>query len=228
VSDVSQSGSIGWATSNEKREPSSNTNRTVANLLDGLIKASNRLCFRGISYRPYSMMCDLATVLAFGYALVFSAHFPSASPVGIFAAIVIALLAYKLVRELKAAFGKISARSFLQDCLLIIIPSPGSESQRPGVSNSTCRSSSSGNPIYNLMRPNLDPSALDQMHLLSLSNTLRGRSFHLGLLSVDQRTASARSIFRGTMRLHNCLRIRHFLLGRNLSPQSLNQLPPDA
>jgi phosphatidylglycerol:prolipoprotein diacylglycerol transferase len=68
------------------------------------------------------MMCDLATVLAFGYALLFSMHFPSASPVGLVAAIVIALLAYKLVRALKAAFGKISARSFLQDCLLIIIP----------------------------------------------------------------------------------------------------------
>jgi hypothetical protein len=59
--------------------------------------------------------CDIATVIAFGYALLFSMHFPSASPVGLVAAIVIALLAYKLVRALKAAFDKISARSFLQD-----------------------------------------------------------------------------------------------------------------
>jgi hypothetical protein len=29
--------------------------------------------------RPYWMMRDLATVFAFGYALVFSVHFPSAS-----------------------------------------------------------------------------------------------------------------------------------------------------
>jgi hypothetical protein len=39
----------------------------------------------------------------------------SASPVGLVAAIVIALVAYKLVRALKAAFDKISVRSFLQD-----------------------------------------------------------------------------------------------------------------
>jgi hypothetical protein len=31
----------------KEREPSSNTNRTDANLLDGLIKASNQPCFRG-------------------------------------------------------------------------------------------------------------------------------------------------------------------------------------
>jgi phosphatidylglycerol:prolipoprotein diacylglycerol transferase len=123
MSDMRHSSSICWATSREEREPPSNTNRTVANLLDGLIKTSNQLCFRGISYRPYWMMCDIATVLSFGYALVFSAHFPSASPGGLVVAIVVALLAYKVVRELKAAFGKISARSFLQDCLLIIIPS---------------------------------------------------------------------------------------------------------
>ena len=118
-----QSISIDRATSTERRELSSITKRTLAAVLDHLINRSNQLSFWGISYKPYWLMSDLATVLALAYAFVFSVHFPSISPVGLIVAIVSALLVYKLVLELKTAFGKSAARSFLQDCLLVIIPS---------------------------------------------------------------------------------------------------------
>jgi phosphatidylglycerol---prolipoprotein diacylglyceryl transferase len=118
-----QSGPILRTASNEKYEPPSATKWRPLAILDWAISWSNQLSFWGISYKPYWMMCDVATVLALAYALAFSAHFPSTSPIGLIAAIIVAMLAYKLVRELKTAFGKSSARSFLQDSLFIIIPS---------------------------------------------------------------------------------------------------------
>jgi phosphatidylglycerol:prolipoprotein diacylglycerol transferase len=92
-------------------------------ILDRLIRRSNELSFWGISYKPYWLMCDVATVLAIAYAFAFSAHFPSTSRVGLIVAIVSALAVYKSVLELKKLLGKSAARSFLQDCLLFIIPS---------------------------------------------------------------------------------------------------------
>jgi phosphatidylglycerol---prolipoprotein diacylglyceryl transferase len=109
--------------SDEKYERLSVTRRTMPAILERAIRRSNQCSFWGISYKPYWMMCDIATVLALAYALAFSAHFPSTSSTGLISAIVFSLLSYKLVRELKTAFGVSSARSFLQDCLLIIIPS---------------------------------------------------------------------------------------------------------
>jgi phosphatidylglycerol---prolipoprotein diacylglyceryl transferase len=75
-----------------------------------------------VRYKPYWVMSDAAAVSAFAYAWAFSKRFPSVSGFGLGLAILAALLIYKIVLEAKAALGKGAARSFLQDCLLIIIP----------------------------------------------------------------------------------------------------------
>lgn len=118
-----QFSSIDRAACPDEDQPPCVTKRTFVAVLDQVIHRSNQLSFSGMSYKPYWLMSDIATALALAYAFAFSNHFRSTSAVGLIAAIVGALLVYKLVRGLKKAFGKSAARSFLQDCLLIIIPS---------------------------------------------------------------------------------------------------------
>ena len=120
---IGSSVSIDRVDSDEKRISPSLTRGSLLVVLDRLISRSNQLTFWGISYKPYWLMCDVATMLAIAYAFAFSAHFPSISPVGLIVAIVSALVIYKSVLELKKALGMSAARSFLQDCLLIITPS---------------------------------------------------------------------------------------------------------
>jgi phosphatidylglycerol---prolipoprotein diacylglyceryl transferase len=91
-------------------------------LLDAVIDRAHRLHLFGVRYKPYWIMSDAAAVAAIVYAWAFSRRFPSVSGAGLAIALVSALLAYKLVLELKAALGKTAARSFLQDCLLVIVP----------------------------------------------------------------------------------------------------------
>ncbi len=91
--------------------------------LDAIVAEANRVNLFGWHYRPYWIMSDIAGLAAFAYAWVFSQHFPGVSGIGLILAILVALLVYKFILELKAALGKPAARSFLQDCLLIIIPS---------------------------------------------------------------------------------------------------------
>jgi phosphatidylglycerol---prolipoprotein diacylglyceryl transferase len=91
-------------------------------LLDAIIDRAHRLRLFGVRYRPYWIMSDVAAVAAIVYAWAFSRRFPSVSGLSLAIAVVNALLAYKLVLELKAILGKTAARSFLQDCLLVIAP----------------------------------------------------------------------------------------------------------
>jgi phosphatidylglycerol:prolipoprotein diacylglycerol transferase len=67
-------------------------------------------------------MSDLATLCALVYAWAFCQHFPNVSAIGLVTAILFGLLVHKLVLETKAAIGIVAARSFLQDCLLVIMP----------------------------------------------------------------------------------------------------------
>jgi phosphatidylglycerol---prolipoprotein diacylglyceryl transferase len=91
-------------------------------LLDAIVVHANRLTLFRVRYKPYWVMSDAAALSALAYAWAFSKRFPSVSGLGLGLAIVVALLIYKIVLEAKAALGKVAARSFLQDCLLIIIP----------------------------------------------------------------------------------------------------------
>ena len=91
--------------------------------LDTIVAGANRLRLLGVRYRPYWIMSDAAALSAVAYAWAFSKRFPSVSGVGLGLAVLIALVAYKVVLEVKAALGKAAARSFLQDCLVVIIPS---------------------------------------------------------------------------------------------------------
>jgi phosphatidylglycerol:prolipoprotein diacylglycerol transferase len=91
-------------------------------LLDAIIDRAHRLHLFGVRYRPYWIMSDASAVAAIVYAWAFSRRFPSVSGLDLGIAFVNTLLAYKLVLELKAILGKTAARSFLQDCLLVIVP----------------------------------------------------------------------------------------------------------
>jgi hypothetical protein len=91
-------------------------------LLEAVVASANRCQFLGVRYRPYLMMSDLAALLALGFALAFSSHLPQVSAFGLCAGILGALVSHKAVLEIKAALGAGAARSFLQDCLLVIIP----------------------------------------------------------------------------------------------------------
>ncbi len=93
-----------------------------AGFLDDIVAKANRIDLFGLRYRPYWIMSDISGLSAFAYAWAFSQRFPAVSGPGLILAILAALLVYKLVLEAKAALGKPAARSFLQDCLLIIIP----------------------------------------------------------------------------------------------------------
>ena len=91
-------------------------------VLDGIVVYANRLQVFGVRYRPYWIMSDIATLSAIAYGWAFSQRFSSVSGLGLGLAVLVALLVYKLVLEVKAALKKTAARSFLQDCLLVIIP----------------------------------------------------------------------------------------------------------
>jgi len=91
--------------------------------LDAIVVHANRLTFFGIHYKPYWIMSDAGALSAIAYAWAFSRRFPRVSGIGLAVAVLAALLVYKIVLEGKAALGKTAARSFLQDCLLFIIPS---------------------------------------------------------------------------------------------------------
>jgi phosphatidylglycerol:prolipoprotein diacylglycerol transferase len=90
--------------------------------LDAIVVHANRVPLFRARYRPYWIMSDAAALAALAYAWAFSRRFPSVSGLGLGIAILVALLIYKIVLEVKAALGKAAARSFLQDCLLVIIP----------------------------------------------------------------------------------------------------------
>ncbi len=90
--------------------------------LDAIVASADRLSLFGMRYRPYWIMSDVAALSALGYAWAFSKRFPSVSGVGLGLAVLIALMVHKLVLEVKAAAGKSAARSFLQDCLQVILP----------------------------------------------------------------------------------------------------------
>jgi phosphatidylglycerol---prolipoprotein diacylglyceryl transferase len=103
-------------------DPAFSRNSTFPALLDFVVDYANRCSVFGVRYKPYWIMSDLATLSALAYAWAFSLHFPEVSALGLGLGILGALLAHKVVLEAKAALGRVAARSFLQDCLLIIIP----------------------------------------------------------------------------------------------------------
>jgi hypothetical protein len=90
--------------------------------LDAIVVHANRLTLFRLRYKPYWIMSDAAALSALAYAWAFSKRFPGVSGLGLELAILVALLIYKIGLEAKTALGKAAARSFLQDCLLIIIP----------------------------------------------------------------------------------------------------------
>jgi phosphatidylglycerol:prolipoprotein diacylglycerol transferase len=99
------------------------TKNGVGRFLDGIVAHADRLTIFGVRYKPYFIMSDAAAFSALLYVWAFSRRFPSVSGLGLGLAVLISLLVYKLVLEVKAALGKAAARSFLQDCLLVILPS---------------------------------------------------------------------------------------------------------
>jgi hypothetical protein len=104
--------------------PASTSGRTpsLPLLLDAVVASANRCLILGVRYKPYWIMSDLAALSGLGFALAFSSHLWQVSAFGLCAGILGALSSHKGILEIKAALGAVAARSFLQDCLLIIIP----------------------------------------------------------------------------------------------------------
>ncbi len=98
------------------------TTKALPVFLDTLVVHANRVTVFGIRYKPYWIMSDVAMAAALIYAWAFSHRFHNVSGLGLGLAVLAALLIYKLVLEIKAIFHIAAARSFLQDCLKIIIP----------------------------------------------------------------------------------------------------------
>lgn len=98
-------------------------NNTLSSVADRVIATANELTLFRVHYRPYWLMSDLACISSLIYAWVFARHFPSVSNLALTLALLISLFVYKIVREVKASIGIVAARSFLQDCLMVIIPS---------------------------------------------------------------------------------------------------------
>jgi phosphatidylglycerol---prolipoprotein diacylglyceryl transferase len=114
--------SVERAASKEKHTVAADTedNRSF---LDAIVIHANRLTLFRVHYKPYWIMSDAAALSAVAYAWAFSRRFPTVFGLGLAVAVLAALLVYKIVLDAKAALGKTAARSFLQDCLLFIIPS---------------------------------------------------------------------------------------------------------
>jgi phosphatidylglycerol---prolipoprotein diacylglyceryl transferase len=111
------------AASKEGCHVGSDIEESNSSFLDAIVVRANRLSLFRVPYKPYWIMSDAAALSALAYAWVFSRRFPRVSGLGLGLGILVALLIYKIVLEAKAALGKAAARSFLQDCLLVIIPS---------------------------------------------------------------------------------------------------------
>jgi phosphatidylglycerol:prolipoprotein diacylglycerol transferase len=114
--------SIEQAASKDDHHAGFDTRTDVIPFLDAIVAHANTLSVFGALYKPYWIMCDAAALLAIVYAWAFSRRFPNVSVAVLVLAVLIALSVYKFVLEAKTALGKPAARSFLQDCLLIIIP----------------------------------------------------------------------------------------------------------
>lgn len=99
-----------------------NTTEGLRAFLDTIVIHANRVTIFGVQYRPYWIMSDVAMAAALTYAWAFSHRFRNVSGLGLGVAVLAALLVHKIVLEIKAIFRKAAARSFLQDCLMIIIP----------------------------------------------------------------------------------------------------------
>ncbi len=112
-----------WPAPQKRLHPNCEMKKSAFRFLDAIVSRANRLHLFGVHYKPYWIMSDIGALAAIGYAGAFSRHFASVSGVGLVVAVIAALVVYKLVLEIKAALGKPAARSFLQDCLLVIIPS---------------------------------------------------------------------------------------------------------
>jgi phosphatidylglycerol---prolipoprotein diacylglyceryl transferase len=103
-------------------DPALNRESAFPAALDLVVDYANRCSVFGVRYKPYWLMCDLATLAALVVAWAFSRRFPEVSGLGLGLGVLAALAAHKIVLEVKAALGRVASRSFLQDCLLIIIP----------------------------------------------------------------------------------------------------------
>ena len=111
-----------WSGSEQRFRAICATKENEVSVLDTIVAHANGLKLFGQDYKPYWIMSDIAVVAAVAYAWAFSARFSEVSGFGLVVALIVALMVYKLVLEIKAALGKTAARSFLQDCLLVIIP----------------------------------------------------------------------------------------------------------
>lgn len=90
--------------------------------LDSIVSSANQITILGFPYKPYSLMSDIATVSAIIFTWIFARQFPALSGVDLTIVLLASLITYKLMREIKAKLHLGGARSFLQDCLTIIIP----------------------------------------------------------------------------------------------------------
>jgi phosphatidylglycerol:prolipoprotein diacylglycerol transferase len=114
--------SVERAASKENPTVAADTEEGNRPFLDAIVVHANRLTLFRVHYKPYWIMSDAAALSALAYAWAFSRRFPTVSGLGLAVAVLAALLVYKIVLEAKEALGKAAARSFLQDCLLFIIP----------------------------------------------------------------------------------------------------------
>jgi hypothetical protein len=89
--------------------------------LDAIVARANTLTVFGVLYKPYWIMCDVAASLAFVYAWAFSRRFPNVSGAVLALAILIALLIYKFVLEVKAAQRTLRSR-LSNGAMLFIFP----------------------------------------------------------------------------------------------------------
>jgi phosphatidylglycerol---prolipoprotein diacylglyceryl transferase len=111
------------AASKENCTVAADTEEGKRPFLDAIVIHANKLTLFRLHYKPYWIMSDAAALSALAYAWAFSRRFPTVSGLGLTVAVLAALFVYKIGLEAKAALGKTAARSFLQDCLLFIIPS---------------------------------------------------------------------------------------------------------
>lgn len=90
--------------------------------LTKLVHRSHKICFLGYAYHPYHIAMDVGTLtlLAFSYWWVYRQ--PQISFLAFFGAFLSMQAAYFTIRFLKQRIWGVTERSFIQDSILILLP----------------------------------------------------------------------------------------------------------
>jgi phosphatidylglycerol:prolipoprotein diacylglycerol transferase len=90
--------------------------------LDACVAAGHRLRVGSFTYHPWHLATDVGTVAILAFSVWYASRTPGLAVASFFVAFASMHLAYAVARLVKSRVFGISARSFLQDAVLVVLP----------------------------------------------------------------------------------------------------------